>query len=315
MTDQKLDPALFPDYDSALKLFDAALCEALAVGQGATERIALPHISWATHVFARVCAHGTAMVRAAPRSRWVESESEDWNFCTVAPHARAILEGVPFFLYLIEHPKSDAEWQARLSMMHLNDCTRRVKLFSTVPGDGSKLYKFKVAREALVRQLESNEYFAALPATVRKKCLEGEKPWLKTRQQIMEMAGIDAATFELFWMLYSQHSHVLTLSFYSLEANGRGTGLPNEVDAGYMAFAMQHSTALLKKATDWMTILFPDTKGLRKGCASTFAPGPKSNDYKLRDPTSVDFAAPDQERSPLSRNIHSLMNVQQRLRQ
>lgn len=61
------------DYQAALECLDEAVCEAIAVGQVQAGRIAGPCVGYATYVFARMCAHGAAAIRAAPLSRWVEA--------------------------------------------------------------------------------------------------------------------------------------------------------------------------------------------------------------------------------------------------
>jgi len=49
----------------------------------------------------------------------------------------------------------------------------------------------------------------------------------------MEEGPIDAR-----YDLLSQHTRVLPLSFYCMERNGRGTGIENELDRGYMTAAV-----------------------------------------------------------------------------
>ena len=58
-------------YQSALDKLDAAVCDAIAVGQASANRMAAPNWGHATKVFARLCGAGMAMIRAAPLSRWV----------------------------------------------------------------------------------------------------------------------------------------------------------------------------------------------------------------------------------------------------
>ena len=302
--------SLDPDatYDAALAGFDAAVCEALAVGQGSADRLPQRHISWGSRIFARLCGHATAMVRAAPRSRWVRSDSEDWHFSSVAPHARAILEGVPFFLYFVEQPSSDDEVSARVNMLHLNDCTRRINLFTQLGSERQK-QDFEIQQEQLRERLRRNTYFAAMPEKAQRECLKGEKPWLKTRSQLNEMAGIDEVSFETLWLLYSQHSHILPLSFHRFEQEGRGSGLQNETDQHYIQLALSSSSEYLGKATTVMTFHFPDTADLRKGVQSKFRPGPRENAYALREGLSIDDSPAHLERSILSRNLQSFLNV------
>ena len=86
------------DYLQALGYLDEAVCEAQAVGQAQAGRIAAPCVGYGTYLFARMCSHGIAAIRAAPLSRWVKSDHQDWGFNVLACHARALLEGNLYFL-------------------------------------------------------------------------------------------------------------------------------------------------------------------------------------------------------------------------
>lgn len=303
------------DYAAALIDFDAALCESLAVSQGCAERPPLPHVAYGSHLFARLCAHGTAMMRAAPRSRWVTSDHEDWNFCVVAPHARAILEGFMFFAYLTEDPSSEDEWKARVNMMHLNDCTRRIALMDKIDAVDD-LKGLSQQQDELRQRLLANPYFNNLPPKVQRECLKGEKPWLKTREQMLEAVGIDKADYDAIWLLYSQHSHILPMSFYRIEPNGRGTGVENEVDREYIARALVLGAALLRLASDRMVILFPDLAPLRKGLKSKFCPGPKINaPIHNETPSVLQERWLDLEESTLTRVVSSYIRVANRSNQ
>lgn len=72
------------------------------------------------------------MIRAAPLTRWVRAEFDDWRFGAVAGHARSLVDGFLLFDYLIEPPQSEAELKTRVNVMHLNDCTRRIELHTNL---------------------------------------------------------------------------------------------------------------------------------------------------------------------------------------
>lgn len=307
------EPSESFDYTEALATFDAALCEALAISQGCAERLPPAYISYGTFVFARLCAHGTAMMRAVPRSRWAKADFEDWNFCVAAPHARAILEGAMFFTYLTEPPSSEDEWLARVYMMQLNDCTRRLGLMENLK-QSDEVKHFATEQEKLRQHLRGNTYFQTLPEKAQRECLKGEKPWLKTRDQLVEKTGLTSSQYAALWLLLSQHSHILPLSFYRMETNGRGTGLENETDRQYIAAAMVLTADQLKLATDRMVFLFPDLADLRRGADSKFMPGPAANAPATKDtPTSLDQVPPGVQASKLARALHSYVRVMKRL--
>lgn len=264
------------EYKEALRAFDSAVCEALAVSQAPSGRLAAANVGWGSYIFAQLCARAVSMVRAAPRSRWVQSDSEDWSFPAVAGHARAIMEGYLFFVYLMDTPSGEEELSARINVMHLNDCTRRVDLMA-LGGDAAQAANFAQQQEELRTRLKSNQFFKGLPPAVQRSCLSGQKPWIKSREQILDMADFPADHFNVLWIHYSQHTHILPMSFYRMEPNGRGSGVENEADRDFFCSALQLGKDLLARATDKMVEEFPDTAPRRRGILSVFSPGPRSN--------------------------------------
>lgn len=263
------------DYRTALECLDEAVCEAIAVGQAQAQRIESPCVSYASYVFARMCAHGAAAIRAAPLSRWNESDHEDWGFHALACHARALLEGNLYFHYLMSPTNEDLEeGRGRITLLQLNDCCSRLKMFAT---DQEQRKGFEGQRDELVARLKTIPFFQQLPKPVQAQCLSGKKAWFMDRAQLVEMVGMDKAQFDVIWDLWSQHSHIHPMSFYRMEPNGRGSGLENDTDRSYLTTAMLISAGLLEGATDKMVEVFPDVAGVRQGLDSKFSPGPESN--------------------------------------
>lgn len=263
-------------FDSNLAAFDAAVCEAIAVGQAIGCRMGEPNIAYSTHIFTRLCSHAVALVRAVPRSRWTRTDFEDWDFGCAAGHCRAILEGFLLFRYLIEEPDSDLEWSAKVNVMHLNDCTRRIKLMTNI-GASEEVAGFTTRAEELRERLRKNSWFTDLSGSVQKRSLAGDNLMIPNRDEMLEKVGWDKKTFYFFWDLLSQYAHVLPISFYRIEANGRGTGIENDCDKCYIALAMQMSAGALVDATDLLVGIFPSTAEARKGTKSKFSAGPRAN--------------------------------------
>lgn len=262
-------------YEEALHVFDGAVCEATAVGQAQAGRMADPCVGYASYVFSRMCAHGTAIIRAAPLSRWMESDHEQWGFHAVACHARALLEGNLYFHYLMS-PVNDLleEGRARITLLQLNDCCSRIKMFAD---NQEQLQGFQAQRDELVDRLKTIPFFQQLAPPVQAQCLSGKKAWFMDRAQLVEMVGMNKVQFDVIWDLWSQHSHIHPMSFYRMEANGRGSGLENDTDRAYLTTAMLICGGILEAATESMVEAFPDVAGVRQGVDSKFSPGPKAN--------------------------------------
>jgi len=97
------------------------------------------------------------------------------------------------------------------------------------------------------------------------------------RFELLEELGWDQKRFRAIYDLLSQHAHILPMSFYRMEANGRGTGLENEADRGYICLMLQICTGVLNDCTDRIVLAFPDVADRRQGKKSRFSPGPRGN--------------------------------------
>lgn len=136
---------------------------------------------------------------------------------------------------------------------------------------------FEKQREELRVRLNGNEYFKSLPAAVQKNCLNGRFMMIDTRDDMLAKVDFEKGQYDALYDLWSQHVHILPLSFYRIEANGRGTGVENDTDRSYIAQALTIGAAILTEATGKMVEQFPDAAGVRKGTKSTFSPGPAEN--------------------------------------
>lgn len=262
-------------YKAALENFDAALCEAIAVSQASAGRLPAANVGYASYVFTQMCGAATSMIRAAPLTRWVRSDFEDWRFGAVAGHARSLVDGFLLFNYLMEPTKNENELKARINVMHLNDCTRRIELHKNL--GLADLEEFERQRAELQERLSGNEHFCSLPPRVQKNCMNGRFLTIDTRDEILAKLGFEKGQFDALYDLWSQHIHILPLSFYRIEPNGRGTGLENDTDRTYIAQALESCAAVVTDATDMMVEQFPDVASVRQGVKSTFSPGPTKN--------------------------------------
>lgn len=271
------------DYVAALGAFDAAICEAIAVSQASAGRMSRANVGYASYVFAQMCGAGSSLIRAAPLTRWAKSDSEDWRFGSVAGHARSLLDGFLLFSSLIEPVETEAELEARVITMHINDCTRRIALHKNL-GYEENLENFDSQRRELQDKLANNQYFNSLPPNVKKSCMNGEHPKIATRDEILEKIGLEKGVFKGLYDFWSQHVHILPLSFFRMEPNGRGTGIENATDRYYIAQALTIGAAILSDATDMMVEHFPDVIEVRQGIKSKFSPGPAANRPAQRQP-------------------------------
>lgn len=263
-------------YQTALGILDTAVCEAIAVSQASANRMVTPNWGYATKVFARLCSAGVAMIRAAPLSRWIRSDFVYWDFGAVAGHACSLLDGYLLFVYLVKPAKSDAELQARIDVMSINECSRRIDLHKNL-SRLADVADFEQQKREIQQRLKSNDYFAALPSLLQDQCLNGNLLMIDSRDQIVDSLRLSKNQFDALYDLWTQYVHILPLSFYRMEPNGRGTGLENETDKTYAIQAFELCAAILSEATNLMIEKFPEAADVRKGIVSEFQPGPVPN--------------------------------------
>jgi len=268
------------NYKLILEKFDAAVCEAIAISQASSGRLPVMNVGYASHVFTQMCGAAVSLIRAAPMSRWVRSDSEDWRFGAIAGHARSILDGCLLFNYLIQPYQSELELRARINVMHLNDCTRRMDLHKNLEFTDD-IEGFEMQRSELQERLTKNDYFNSLPRDVQKRCISGKYLFIDSRDELLSKAGFKKGEFNALYDLWSQHIHILPLSFYRTEPNGRGTGVENDCDRGYMVQALEICKDVIVQASDLMEKNFPDISPVRKGINSKFSPGPDENKPNL----------------------------------
>jgi hypothetical protein len=264
------------NYAELLKAYDEAVCESVAVGQKISGRMVEPHLGFATHIFTRICGHAVSLIRAVPKSRWVRSDFEHWDFSSVAGHSRSILEGILLFNYVIAEPESPDAWSAKINVMHLNDCNRRLRLFKSSE-DNLQLEFFSVQAEELKERLNGNSWFISLDLKLQKELLLGKHLTILNRDELLNLAGWDKLDYDVLWDVLSQYTHVLPFSFYGVEENGKGTGMENATDKGYISLMLYLCGESLKSATDNLVLAFPDAATVRKGAKSKFSLGPQSN--------------------------------------
>ncbi|WP_318468149.1 DUF5677 domain-containing protein [Photobacterium leiognathi] len=280
MDNQEHKPSI-DDYYLALNAFDKSVCEACAVSNFTADRYAVHYKGHASHVFTRICAHSMALISALPKSRWAKREYECWDFANIASHVRALMEGYILFFYLSDTPESEDEWYVKLNIMHLNDCTRRIRLYKNLNNE-KEVQGFEVQKKEIKERLKKSIYFLNLEPKLQKQLLTGKALMIPSRDQMLEKLGINVGEFNTFYDVISNYTHILPISYYRNESNGRGTGVYNQTDLSYMILSLFKSSNLLNLSINRMVELFPDAQKVRKGKKSKFTIGPKENMKKKR---------------------------------
>ncbi|MEI8609556.1 hypothetical protein P4S70_11270 [Enterovibrio sp. Hal110] len=264
------------DFHTALSALDKAVCEACAVSNFTGSRYAVHYKGFSSHIFTRMCLHSQGLISALPKTRWAKRDYECWEFSLIAPHVRALMEGYLLFFYLSEEPLSEDEWYVKLNVMHLNDCTRRVRLHQNIRSTEDEA-GCREQQVELKERLKDSEYFKKLSPKIQKQLLTGKALMIPSRDELLEKLEADIGEFNAFYDVVSNYTHILPISYYRSEANGRGTGVQNRTDLSYIVLSMLKAIYWINISTERMIELFPDAAKVRKGKKSKFTLGPKEN--------------------------------------
>lgn len=263
------------DYHIALRDLDIAVCEANAVSNAIGVRLAdKPNYGWSTYIYLRICINAAIMMENIPGTRWVKKDYELWDFSSVASQARAIIEARLLFFYISKESESEDEWRVKINTMHMNDCMKRIDMFSTA-GNEQALEFYLGQKQELESKLKSSEYFNSLDNSTRKRILAGKAMTIQSRDELIMEIGDSPESFRVIFDFLSHYTHILPMSYYKAEANGRGTGCFNIYDHGYIYMAMNLVKECLVFCTDKICEMFPDTSRARKGLKSKLTIGPK----------------------------------------
>lgn len=274
--EELVTPNMLMEYRERLSMFDAVVCEAVAVNQASAGRKELPTVGLSTHVFARMCSHAQALICAAPKSRWLRREYEMWDISHIAPHARSIMEGYLLFRYLTDAPQDDDSQRIYTQTMHLYDCTKRKELLKGIVPD-EEIDQFEEQSIIIKSRIESTAYFKSMAPQERGRILSGQHMMVYDKQSILARLGFEKDKFNMQYNYLSQYTHMLSFTFYRIEPNGRGTGLLNAFDIAAIGTALEISTSFLREAVIKTVELFPDVENVRQGIDSKFSPGPHRN--------------------------------------
>jgi hypothetical protein len=191
--------------------------------------------------------HSEGKVKLLPDIDAQGGTSSWWDFCSFGTLVRSLFEVLLFFRYFTEQC-SDAEWLAKLNLMQLNDCTERIRYFTTTEDD-EEVKGFQLEQEVLIRKLEANPVIQAIEAKQRKQLLYGWRPSILTQREIATKFNIPEKMWSHFQFL-SSYTHSLPMSFYRTSDHKRD-GTHNDVDRGYFAVTLSWIMEILKESTDF----------------------------------------------------------------
>lgn len=132
---------------------------------------------------------------------------------------------------------------------------------------------------------------------------------MKTRDELLEEAGFQKGHFDAVYDFWSHQTHIFSLSFYRIEANGRGTGKENEAERDYIGGALSYCANVSTLATDMLVEVFPYVQKVRKGVKSAFSRGPNENrprPFNANKQKKKEQEPPPMKKSPVTGTLESI---------
>lgn len=258
----KLDASRY--YRNSLRAFVIALEEAIVT----SSQLEGHHVSnrrfWASVLFTRLCTTGVSILWLCPRGP-LNPDGLDWDSSSVLSLVRNLFECELVLFYLGTEPVGEEERKARLRVMQLHDCMERFRMFKDSDPAHKNLGGFRKQADELQALLLGNSFFTSLPDKLKKKLLKGEQASILSQDEILRRMGAFEQRFRGYYRFLSSHAHSFPLAFYRMVDQGRGRGVENEVDKGYVAGAIDFASEVVSRAT-------AEIRGAFKGVV-TFKPG------------------------------------------
>lgn len=247
-------------YREALGLFENRVQAAIDLSRAAGNRQSeTSAIAWASVLFTRLVNFAVSLSKLLPGSAYASSNAT-WDNSAVSALARSAYECFLLLFYIGLDEVEEVEWIARQKLMYLHDCTMRLRVFYAEDDGGEQRAFYEDERATLVEQLSANAYFAGLGDRRRAHLLRGRDLFFHSQDEILARLGLDAANYRRLYELLSAHVHSLPVSFYRAFEDGRGRGVENDAELGYIAQGIDFVGGLLGAGGAGYRDLFPDLR-------------------------------------------------------
>jgi hypothetical protein len=252
-------------YWTVLPKYIAAVEHAISLSQRiARHPPGSPRQYWASVLFTRLCSAAKSILHACPGSP-ANSDETHWDFSSLAPLIRILVQNGLLLFYLGTEVVGDDESRARVLIMELQDCKERLRLFQNLRASLEKSRCFVEGADNIRAELSANPYFSRLPVRQRKSLLKGERASILTEDQILDRLGILDQQGRAFFSFISSHADVSPLAYSRTGNNNRGTGEKNDADERYMATALDLARDFILRADTDMKALFQEVLAASSG--------------------------------------------------
>lgn len=244
-------------YKSACTSLTQALIDAISVSQATrnlpSNRQAREY--WASVLFARLCGFSGSMHKLMPLSS-ANPNGTVYDFPSVAALCRCVFEAQVTFIYLCNSSLTKDQYEMRLRLAQLHDCTRRPEILRKIGGTPDDNWFSEQAAE-IRGDLSRNPEFLALDPARQKELLKGRTPFHLSQDEIISSEGDSIAENRGIYEFLSSHTHSFPFSYWRTPDHGnRGTGRENSTEKAYLAIAAELCTFILVRSTEEMKKIF-----------------------------------------------------------
>ena len=255
-SDSNILPSADEHYWTVLPKYVAALNHAITIShKTAGHTSGTPRQYWASVLFTRLCSGATSILHMCPGSP-ANKAGASWDFSSLAPLVRSLVQTCLMHFYLGTESVGEDESRARLLIMQLRDCTERLHFFQNTGASDEQIRGFETTADNIRARLSSDQYFARLPARMRKNLREGNSESILTQDQILDRMRILDQAGRAFLGFISSHADVSPLAYYRTGENNRGRGEENDIDKHYIATAVDLACDFILRANADMEALF-----------------------------------------------------------
>jgi len=259
-------------YYENVRAFEVIVGKATRISYHSGGRQASGKQWWAASLFTRLCVISGSILVLTPGSSFASEKLDHWDFGSVASLVRNLIECYLTFFYLCIEEVIEAEWKARITVMHLRDNVSRLQMFRALdPKMESAGHDAHTAD--LHNRLRNNSFFMAMPESQRKRFLKGDSALLLSQDEIVTRMGDDVSTFRGTYKFLSAQVHSTPMAFYRTGEHDRGRGVESAVEKGYIAMALALAGKYVLRAARDMVGVFPDLGPLLGDTHAETAPG------------------------------------------
>ncbi len=206
---------------------------------------------WMSILMVRYLNIAIAINRLLPQENKEPSSNHSWDFGSIGILTRSFIEAFHSFFYLGIDEIDDDEWNLRINVFNLHDCTRREKLFRLI-GDINTEEKFKKIKHEILDEIKSNKKYLLLNTVLQKKIRKAQTAFLLNRQEIEQRIDIEHDSINWIYLFLSNQTHSFPMSFYRTESEQRGSGVENETDKQYTIYCLDLVEEYLNKGNDYI---------------------------------------------------------------